>query len=243
MAIAASLLKSGTLAVASAYPDPPFDIWANGKAAGFDIELMGSLCARLGLAVQWIRYEGDDFNGIFDGLTTGKYDAVISGTTITPERAAIVLFSTPYIECDQGVAINSERTPKARSVDDLGGMTVGIQLGNTSDIVAKRLLAQGLIGSIRYYPYHGMLEALADLEDGRIGAIIKLFPVISWLVHDRPQLSVVTKVPTHEQLAIAFAKTNTALRDVMNEALQRIRSDGTLAHLCSRWFSERSALK
>jgi ABC-type amino acid transport substrate-binding protein len=236
-------LKSGTLTVASAYPDPPFDLWANGKATGFDIELMGSLCAHLGLAVHWIRYEGDDFNGIFAGLTGGKYDAVISGTTITPQRAAIVLFSTPYLECDQGVAINAERTPKASSLADLAGMAVGIQLGNTSDMVAKQLLAQGVIASIRYYPYHGMLEALADLEDGRIGAIIKLFPVISWLVRDRPQLRVVTTVPTHEQLAIAFAKTNAALCEVMNEALQRIRSDGTLAHLYSRWFSERSALK
>jgi polar amino acid transport system substrate-binding protein len=180
-----AILKSRTLAIASAYPDPPFDIWDQGKAAGFDIELMSSLCIHLSLVVQWIRYEGDDFNGIFDGLTSGKYDAVISGTTITPERAAIVSFSTPYIEFDQGVAINSERTPNATSVDDLRGMTVGIQIGNTSDIVAKHLLAQGLIASIRYYPYHGMLEALSDLEDGHIGAIIKLYPVISWLVRDR----------------------------------------------------------
>jgi ABC-type amino acid transport substrate-binding protein len=104
--------------------------------------------------------------------------------------------------------------------------------------VAKHLLAEGLIGNIRYYPYHGILDALTDLQDGRIGAFIKLFPVISWLVRDRPALRVVAKVPTHEQLAIAFAKTNTALRDVMNDALQGLGSDGTLAHLCSRWFSE-----
>jgi|GEM_PF-3164476 polar amino acid transport system substrate-binding protein len=74
MAIPVPLLKSGTLTVASAYPDPPFDIWAHGKAAGFDIELMESLCARLGLSLECIRYEGDDFNGIFDGLTSRKSD-------------------------------------------------------------------------------------------------------------------------------------------------------------------------
>ena len=102
LALATSLLKSGTLTVASAYPDPPFDVWANGKAMGFDTELMGSLCAHLGLALHWIRYEGDDFNGIFDGLNSGKYNAVISGTTITPERAAIVLFSTPISNSTRG---------------------------------------------------------------------------------------------------------------------------------------------
>jgi polar amino acid transport system substrate-binding protein len=238
MAFPVSTLKSGILAVASAYPDPPFDIWDNGKASGFDIELMSLLCERLGLTVQWFRYLGDDFNGIFDGLTRGQYDAVISGTTITPERAEIVLFSNPYLEFDQGIAINSERTPKATSVNDLRGMTVGIQKGNTSDIVAKRLLAQGQIASIRYYPYHGMPEALSDLENGHIGAIIKLFPVISWFVRDRSHLKVVTTVHTHEQLGIAYARTNTALRDVMNETLQKLRSDGTLAQFSSRWFSD-----
>jgi len=45
---------------------------------------------------------GDDFNGIFEGLAKRSCDAVISGTTITPERAAIVLFSEPYLEFNQG---------------------------------------------------------------------------------------------------------------------------------------------
>ena len=39
---------------------------------------------------------GDDFNGIFDRLAK-RSDAVISGTTITPERSAIALFSQPYL--------------------------------------------------------------------------------------------------------------------------------------------------
>jgi polar amino acid transport system substrate-binding protein len=149
----------------------------------------------------------------------------------------------PISNSTRGIAINSARTPNVTSVDDLAGLTVGIQKGNTSDSVAKRLLAQGLIADIRYYPYHGMSHALTDLDDGHIGAIIKLFPVISWFVRDHPQLRVVTTVPTHEQLGIAYAKTNIALRVVMNEALQKLRTDGSLEQLNSRWFSERPSLK
>ena len=77
-------LSPGTLVVASAYPDPPFDLIEDGSATGFDIELMRAICAQLRLALQPVRYSGDDFNGIFDGLAKGSYDAVISGTTITP---------------------------------------------------------------------------------------------------------------------------------------------------------------
>src|SRR5262249_26314044 len=73
-------LTPGTLIVASAYPDPPFDLIENGSASGFDIELMRAICAQLGLALQPVRYSGADFNGIFDGLAKGSYDVVISGT-------------------------------------------------------------------------------------------------------------------------------------------------------------------
>ena len=118
-----------------------------------------------------------------------------------------------------------------------------MQKGNPSDRVAKRLLAQGLIADIRYYPYYGMSDALTDLDEGHIGAIIKLFPIISWFVRDHPRLKVVTAVLTHEQLGIAYAKTNSALRDVTNETLQKLRRDGTLEQLSSRWFAERPLLK
>jgi polar amino acid transport system substrate-binding protein len=229
-------LTPGTLVVASAYPDPPFDLIENGSASGFDIELMRAICAQLGLAMQPVRYSGDDFNGIFDGLAKGSYDAVISGTTITPERSAVVLFSQPYLEFNQGVAVNRRSTPNVSSLGNLRGLTAGIQSGNTSDFVAKRLLAEGTIAGIKYYPYHGITTALDDLEAGGIGLVIKLFPVISWLVKDRAQLSVVLEVPTHEKLGIAFTKQNQPLCEVVNRALATLRDNGEFARLQARWF-------
>jgi polar amino acid transport system substrate-binding protein len=229
-------LKPGTLVVASAYPDPPFELMENGSPSGFDVELMRAICAQLGLAMHPVRYAGDDFNGIFDGLAERSCDAVISGTTITPGRAAVALFSQPYLEFNQGVAVNRELTPKVKSVADLRGLTAGIQSGNTSDLVAKRLLAEGAIADIKYYPYHGIGAALDDLEAGRIGLVIKLHPVISWLVKHRPRLSVTMEMPTHEKLGIAFAKGNEALCKAVNGALRALRGNGEFARLEARWL-------
>lgn len=75
-----------------------------------------------------------------------------------------------------------------------------------SDMVAKRLLAEGHIADIRYYPYRSIGAALDDLEAGRIGLIIKLFPVLSSLVAERADLAVVMQVPMHEQIGIAYNK-------------------------------------
>jgi ABC-type amino acid transport substrate-binding protein len=229
-------LKPGTLIVASAYPDPPFDIIDNGVPGGFDIALMHAIATQFGLALQPVRYAGDDFNGIFDGLTNRQYDAVISGTTITPERAKIVLFSQPYLEFNQGIAVNRERTPDVASVADLRSLTAGIQSGNTSDLVARRLVAEGAISGIKYYPYHGIATALDDLEAGRIGLVIKLHPVIAWLAKDRPRLAVPLEVPTHERLGIAFDRTNESLRDAVDLALATLRENGEFARLSARWF-------
>jgi polar amino acid transport system substrate-binding protein len=230
--------ESGVLRVASAFPDPPFEVAAGDKRTGFDAELMRSICDDLGLTLRQVPYTGEDFDGIFDGLGDGSYDAVISGTTITAERERVALFSQPYLQFDQGLAVNVRRNPRVESSRDLHGLVVGIQVGNTSDIVARKLLARGAIRDIKYYPYHGILTALDDLSAGRIGALIKLFPVISWLVKDRSELAVIEQIPTHEKLGIAFARTNTELCQAVNGSLEGLKTSGKFEALRSKWFDD-----
>jgi len=62
----------------------------------------------------------------------------------------------------------------------LRALTAGIQSGNTSDFVARRWVAEGVIVANNYYPYDGIMTALDDLETGKVELVIKLFPVISW---------------------------------------------------------------
>ena len=228
-------LIPGSLTILSAYPDPPFDIMKDGVATGFDVELMRAVCARLSLDLRPLAYKGEDFNGIFAALAQGTCDAVISGTTITPERAAIVRFSQPYLEFNQGIAVNRHRTPRVGSTADLRGLTAGIQKGNTSDIVARHLLAHGDIAGIRYYPYHGIGTALDDLAAGRIGLVIKLFPVISWLTRERPELAIAMQIPTHERLGIAYAPERADLCDAVDATIETLRASGELAKLRSAW--------
>ena len=79
-----------TLRVGTAFPDPPFNGMPDG--GGLDIDLMTEIAKALGLAVEFIAYDGADFNGIFDALDAGAYDCVTSGTTVTPDREKKVSF-------------------------------------------------------------------------------------------------------------------------------------------------------
>ena len=62
-----------TLRVGAAFPDPPF----NGMPddGGLDIDLMTEIAKKLGRSVEFIPYEGADFNGIFDALNAGTSTA------------------------------------------------------------------------------------------------------------------------------------------------------------------------
>jgi polar amino acid transport system substrate-binding protein len=230
------------LTVGAALPDPPFELMQDGKPAGFDIELTQLIAARLGRTWRLMRYEGSDFNGIFAGLKSGAYDCVASGATITPERRRLADFCDPYIVSGQSLVVDAERHPDVRSTADLGGLTIGVQQGNTSQPVADRLVAEGKAARVKVYAYGEIEQALADLTTGGCDALMKLAPVTAWLVRDRPRLKVVETGITSEVLGICVRCGDDALRGAINEAQRALLEDGTLPRLVTEWLGPGGAL-
>jgi ABC-type amino acid transport substrate-binding protein len=231
-------ITPGILCVASALPDPPFEFMDGKTPTGFDVELMQAICADLGLEWQLTYYTGGDFNGIFDGLANGSWDCVASGTTITPERQIVATFCAPYLESGQSLVCNIEKSPNVHSVDDLSGMIIGVQHGNTSEPVAHRLKAQGLVADVRTYAYHEIGSMLDDLEVGTVGAVMKLAPVMHWLIRNRPALHVVQEGITDEKLGVAVRIGNNPLRQAINNAQERLCDRGVLDRLKRKWLKE-----
>lgn len=228
-------LSPGALRVATAVPDPPFEFERDGGLAGLDVELMKAICADLGLSWRPCRYEGADFNGIFEGLADGRWDCVASGTTDTPDREQRADFCAPYLRSGQSLVCNVRRTPHIRSVDDLHGQIIGVQRGNTSEPVVERLKAEGRAADVRIYPYDGVGDMLDDLEAGKIGAVMKLAPVMVWLTRERPALRVVQTGITEERLAICVRRGADALRQALDAAQARLAESGALGRMVARW--------
>lgn len=231
-----STVIPGVLCVGSALPDPPFEFMDGDKPHGFDIELMQAIAAELGLAWRLIPYTGADFNGVFGGLARGTCDCVASGATITQERERLASFCAPYIRSGQSLACNIEATPLVRSIDDLRGMILGVQQGNTSEPVAHRLKDEGRLAEVRAYAYHDIGAMLDDLAAGKIGGVMKLAPVMHWLTRTRPGLRVVQEGITDEALGIAVRLGNEALRKALDDAQARLRDSGALPRLVKKWL-------
>jgi polar amino acid transport system substrate-binding protein len=231
-------MQRQALRVGAALPDPPFELLGKDGPAGFDIDLMKRIAQKLGRDWQLVPYKGADFNGIFAGLADGSYDCVASGTTITPGRQAIAEFCSPYCVSGQSLVVDAGRHPDVHGIDDLAGLVIGVQQGNTSQPVADKLVAEGRAARVRVYAYDEIETALGDLSSGGCDAFMKLAPVMHWLVQDRSRLKVVQTGITHEILGVCVRKGDTALRAAIDEVQAALVKDGTLARLINQWLGE-----
>jgi polar amino acid transport system substrate-binding protein len=223
-----------TLKVGAAFPDPPF----NGMPgdSGLDIDLMAAIAESLGATVEFIPYEGTDFNDIFDALASGTYDCVTAGTTVTPERETKAKFVPPYLISGQSLAVDTKRLPRVRSIDDLEGLTIGVQQGNTSQPIADRLVAAGKAAKVRVYDYGAIRSALTDLTTGACDAFMKLAPVLTELVKPIAGVEVVQRGISVENIAIAVGVADQALLARITVAQEELEQDETLQRIRRKWL-------
>ena len=223
-----------TLRVGAAYPDPPF----NGMPAdgGLDIDLMTAVADKLAMAVEFLPYEGTDFNGIFDALNLGAFDCVAAGTTVTLEREKKATFAPPYLISGQSLAVNTRSHPNLHSVDDLVGLTIGVQQGNTSRPIADKLVADGKAARVKVYDYGDIRAALDDLSTGGCDAFMKLAPVLTELVRPIADVEVVQRGISTENIAVAVGRDDQELLARISVAQAQLEEDGTLQRIRRKWL-------
>jgi ABC-type amino acid transport substrate-binding protein len=145
-------------------------------------------------------------------------------------------FCAPYAVSGQSLVVDASRHPQVQGIDNLRGLVVGVQHGNTSEPVAEKLVAEHRAARVRVYAYNQIEQALDDLSTGGCDAFMKLAPVTAWLVRDRPKLKVVQVGITTERLGICVRKENTALREAISKAQSKLVADGTLTALVKEWL-------
>ncbi len=223
--------KAGVLKVGSDTTYPPFE-WIDtktGKAQGFDVDLANLIAKKLGVKAEIITTAWD---GIIPALKSGKFDVIISAMTITPEREKEIDFSIPYYDSGQIIAVRKDNNT-IKGPNDLSGKTVGVQTGTTGEEAAKK------IPGVKIKEYPDIQYAFADLEKGRIDAVVNDFPVSAFYVKGHPDVKLVGKLFTVEHYGIAFRKSDKALREAINKILKDIKSDGEYDQIYEKWFGKK----
>lgn len=218
----------GYLLVGSDVTYPPFEFMENGKPVGFDIDLINLVAQGMGLnGAQIIDTAWD---GIFAALKTEKFDVIISSVTITADRKKEMLFSEPYYDSGQIIAVRRDDT-RINSESDLVGKIVGVQINTTGDFTAQKIS-----GIKEIKRYDDIQQAFQDLELGRIDAVLNDLPVNAWFAKERKNVKLVGKLLTVEQYGICARLEDQTLIDEINRALRNLRESGKYREVYVKWF-------
>ncbi|MEP6019243.1 MAG: transporter substrate-binding domain-containing protein [Paracoccaceae bacterium] len=79
----------------------------NGELVGFELDVGRELAKDMGVEVEFVPTAWD---GIIPALVSGKFDVIISGMTITPQRNLTVSFSDPYAYSGLTILANNALT-------------------------------------------------------------------------------------------------------------------------------------
>lgn len=214
------------LTVGSDIPYPPFEQGKPGNYTGFDIDLMDAIGEKIGRTPE---FQDTSFETIFRDVAQGKFEAVISAATITPEREKEVAFSDPYYLSEQAILVKEGSDIKGLA--ELEGKVVGAQQGTTGLELGKE---KANASELRPYPEGP--DAINALKAGTVEAVIIDAPVAQNAIEEEGGVEIAEKVPTEEEYGIALAKDNTKLLAEINKGLEEVISDGTYTTIYKKWF-------
>lgn len=226
------ILQRGELRIGIETGYMPFEMRdKNGDIIGFDVDIARHMARAMGVELKLINTAWD---GIIPALLTDKFDLVMGGMTITPERNLKVNFCDPYMVIGQTVLLRKSLADTVTSYRDLNNKqyTIVSKLGTTGEIAARRYMSRATI-----LTFESESEAALEVRNGRADAFVFDFPYNAIFIAENPEGLVHLDQPfTHEPLGWAVRKGDPDFLNWLNNYLAQIRGDGTYDALYKRWF-------
>jgi polar amino acid transport system substrate-binding protein len=219
-------IEEGKLLVGTDTPYPPFEIGQPPDISGYDIEVMNAIAERLGVEVE---YQDTGFDTIFRDVGQGLFDTVAAASTINPKREELVDFTDPYYKTAQTLLVPTDSD--IASIQDLAGKIVGAQDGTTGETYAND---ETDAAEVRGFPEGP--DAITAMTTGQVDAVVIDQGVAADAVKNQEGLEIAEEIPTNEFYGFAVAPDSDALRTAMNDALAKIKQDGTLDQIYQKYF-------
>lgn len=221
--------KAGCLTIASSPDFPPFEsLKADGSVQGIEIEVMELICRELGVK---LKIEQMDFDSVLPGIQAGKYDVGVSGISVTEKRRKNVLFTDPYCLAAQAIVVmdGSDITCKA----DLGGKKVSVQTGTTAESFC-------LENGYDVCSFAANSDAELALTTGKVDAwviddLTAADMVKTYNAENGDVLIILDEAMTTEPYAFAFAFGSEEVVEKVNEILNGLVKDGTVAAIFEKY--------
>ena len=218
---------AGKLTMATNATFPPYEMTTDaGTIEGIDVDTAQAIAEKLGLELQ---IDDMDFDAALLSVQQGKADIAMAGITVTDERMAVMSFSDSYATGIQSVIV--PEGSDIASVDDLAGKKIGTQRGTTG-----YLYCSDDFGEDAVVAYDNGLTAVQALNNGQVDAVVIDNEPAKAYVESNPGLKILDTSYAEEDYAIGMNKSNTALLEAVNAALEELKADGTLQSIVDKYI-------
>ncbi len=176
------ILKRGKLRVGMS----TFVPWAmrdnEGNLIGFEIDVATKLAEDMGVEVEFVPTA---WSGIIPALIAKKFDVIVGGMSITPQRNLTVNFTIPYAHSGQTMAANTELASDFKELSDYNdtSVTIACRRGATPCNLAEKMFPKA---SIRRFDDDA--QAFQEVANGNAHATISSAPKPEFTVEANPDI-------------------------------------------------------
>jgi len=207
----------------------------NGELIGYEIDVAKQLAEDMKVKAEFVPTAWD---GIIPALLAGKFDVVIGGMSITPERNLTVNFTLPYANSGIHLVANKELAAGFKSLEDFNkpDVVLAVRRGATPATVAKRLMPKA---TLRQFDEDAL--ALQEVLNGKAHAFITSTPTPAFEALKHPDKLFLPIPEPFVQGAEGFAlrKGDPDALNFFNNWILLRQQDGWLKDRHDYWFKTR----
>ena len=201
----------------------------NDELVGYDVEVGKAIAEKLGVTASFVEGEWD---GLLAGLDAGRYDIMVNGVGITPERQEKYDFTTPYAYNRTAVIVRGDYD-EINSMEDLNGK-------KTANTISSTYAEQAEAYGATVTGVDDLNQTIELLLAGRIDATLNAEVVFAdyQKAHPEANIKIAAYSDDVERVAIPVRKSadTATLLDAINQALAELDADGTLSALSVKYF-------
>ena len=203
-----------------------------GNYVGFEIDVARRLAEDMGVKIEFVPTK---WSGIIPALLTGKFDIIIGGMSVTPQRNLKVNFSIPYEFSGMSIVADSATAGGRTTLKDFDNpeTTIAVRLGTTAAEAAKNFLPNA-----KKLMFDEESQTIQELLNGRVHALVASNPLPFTLAKEyagKVYLPLDEDF-TQEPIAFAVRKGDLDYLNWLNNWVRVNMSKGWLQNRYQYWF-------
>ena len=237
----ARIKTAGKLVVASDLSYAPMEFVKEGTndPIGADIDFVNCVAQAWGVKAD---IQNTPFDAIIAALVSSKADIIASSMTASDERKKEVDF-VEYFTAGSGILVKKGNPEKIKTIADLCGKKVAIQVGTVQIDEADEQDAKCGDKKIQVQTFEQNTDTITAVGTGRADAALMDFPVAGYGATKVKDTEVVGEQYNTGNYGIAVRKNDGEVKTALEAAFKAMREKGQYDKILEYWNHEAGALK